>query len=64
MKTAEETAPPTLDRPVKRDNAAQGLDFSAGHISIVLWHRALPAMTCDFRNILCDLLFGTVSKFI
>jgi len=44
MKAAEETAPPTMDWQVIKDNAAQGTDFSAGctAIALSLCHRALP----------------------
>ena len=39
----------------KRD-ATQGIDFSAGYISVAICNRALPTMGCDFTVIIVAFL--------
>ena len=71
------SATPALDLSVIKDDVAQVIDFSADTSALPYQDRALPTVTCDFTvmivavlvklhlfNYLCDLLFGTVSKFI
>lgn len=45
-----------LDLLVIKEDATQGIDFSAGHISVAICNRALPTMGCDFTVIIVAFL--------